>query len=133
MPKNQMAYFENSWSAFKNLPSKQVIFVFVNGSEHSPKCQNMCLVMGNQSSQSSFFHIYEDKLFPIKSTLFGNRRDVVYVWSLTYPIIGCTWTTHRRMCVWETLCCSFKLKWRFVNGYRGVKWRATKSLWTSKA
>ncbi len=41
------------------------------------------------------------KLFGMKFTLFGNRKDIVYVSSLTSPIIGCTLITHGNICVQE--------------------------------
>lgn len=64
--------------------------------------------------------------------------EIVCVWSLTCPIMAWTSIAHGSICVHQRLDCSFqhlvlgrfylshfKPKWRFVNNYKGTRWRAT--------
>jgi hypothetical protein len=53
--------------------------------------------------QRSKFYNFLRKLFRIKFTLFCNRRDVIYIWSLTCPLIKCTLIAHGRICVHKRL------------------------------
>ncbi len=65
-------------------------------------------------------------MFGIKFTSFGNRSDVVYIWSLACPVIKCTSFAHESISVLQGnklfffgrfyfSCC--KPKWRSVNNY----------------
>ncbi len=74
------------------------------------------------------------KLFGMKFTLFGNRRDIVYVWNLISPIIGCTLIAHGKICVQKRLnyCFSplpFTLLWEILYFSFQTQMEVCKQMW----